>query len=289
MVSKLMCLALGILLTGLTGCRIETPEIRGAVLDAETKQPVPEAWVHAKIAISKKTLAGDVGALLSVDPPHTRSNEKGEFVIPPWGFDPGRIVPWGFGGKADFFSISAETIDDRTGGFDLTGYEDKDVIKIVVYVKRWERMLEEDRENVHWPIYSVHDYPFYKRHENEFAENVYNRYLKSLYNYCFWGRFAGGDLPAVKGGCDEWELNYAIVKHERFLNRLGKPKTIDQETFYSATLRQLGYLYKRKKDYKNALEAFEKVVDFNRKRNVMIFMGEYESQIKELKEILGIK
>ena len=42
-----MIVVLGILLIGLMGCEIKTPEIRGVVLDEETKQPVEGAWVTA--------------------------------------------------------------------------------------------------------------------------------------------------------------------------------------------------------------------------------------------------
>jgi len=275
-----------ILLIASTGCRLETPEIRGVVLDAETKQPVPEAWIHARLGITTRTVQGDVHGHLSVNPPHTRSNERGEFLIPAWHFDP-PPVPYGFGTKVEHFNMSAETIDDRIGGFGLKDYEGKDVIEVIIYVKHLEVVIN-DRDYLHSGHSLFLGSLAWESYKKGNIEETIHWYLRSLYDYCFWGRFSN-ELPVVKEGCDEWELNYAILKHERFLKRLGEPKTMDQRTYYSATLRHLGYLYKRKKDYKNALDAFEKLVDFNKKRNVMIFMSQDESQIREVREILGIK
>ena len=48
MTKNLILAALGILLTGLIGCEIKTPEIQGVVLDAETNQPVEGAWVTSE-------------------------------------------------------------------------------------------------------------------------------------------------------------------------------------------------------------------------------------------------
>jgi hypothetical protein len=223
-----------------------------------------------------------------VDRPHTRSDERGEFVIPAWQVETASI-PYGFGTKVDYFYINAETIDDWTGGFDLKDYEGKKMIEVIIYVKPLKEMLEEDRENIHSPIYLLYRYSFDKRYKENIDEEAYHRYLGSLYNYCFGGRFASGEKPVVKGGCDGWELNYAITKHERFLKSLGEPKTQDQRIYYDATLRQLGYLFKRKKDYKNALDAFEKLFAFGKKRKWKLFMNEYEREIKELQELLGPK
>src|SRR4030067_2060209 len=70
-----------------TGCNIQTPEIRGVVLDAETKQPVEGAWVTATLGIKTKTVAGDTHSYLSVEIPHTRSDKNGKFVISSSKFD----------------------------------------------------------------------------------------------------------------------------------------------------------------------------------------------------------
>jgi hypothetical protein len=288
MFKKLVVVILGVLSVVLIGCKVRTPEIRGVVLDAETKQPVAEAWIHARVQIFTKTVGGGAYEVLSVDRPHTRSDERGEFVIPAWQVETASI-PYGFGTKVDYFYINAETIDDWTGGFDLKDYEGKKMIEVIIYVKPLKEMLEEDRENIHSPIYLLYDFPFDKRYKSEQDDNSYRIYLQSLYNYCFWGRFAGGEKPAVKGGCDEWELVYVIAKHERFLEHLGEPKTQDQRISYSILMGQLGYLYKRKGDYKNALDTFEKVLEFDKKRNLNIFLKQYETQIEELQGILGEK
>jgi hypothetical protein len=64
------------------GCNIKTPEIKGTVLDAQTKKPVEGAWIRATIEIDTKTVAGDVSSSLSIDKPHTRTDEHGIFIIP---------------------------------------------------------------------------------------------------------------------------------------------------------------------------------------------------------------
>ncbi|MDI6753652.1 MAG: hypothetical protein QME78_04570 [Thermodesulfobacteriota bacterium] len=40
MFKNMSIVILGILMIGLAGCELRTPEIQGTVLDAETKQPV---------------------------------------------------------------------------------------------------------------------------------------------------------------------------------------------------------------------------------------------------------
>ncbi len=75
-----MILIAGIMMVGLTGCDFKTPEIRGVVLDAATKQPVEGAWIRATLQIKTKTIQGNVQSVLRVEPPHTRSDNKGAFV-----------------------------------------------------------------------------------------------------------------------------------------------------------------------------------------------------------------
>ncbi len=60
MVKRLTLILSVALLFLVTGCNIKTPEIRGVVLDAETKQPVEGAWVTATLEFTAKTVAGDV-------------------------------------------------------------------------------------------------------------------------------------------------------------------------------------------------------------------------------------
>jgi hypothetical protein len=258
MFRNIMIFIVGILMISLTGCDLKTPEIRGVVLDAETKQPVEGAWIQATLQIKSKTIAGEVHKVISIAPPHTRTNNKGEFVIPSKESDkPSFAIS--FGVEIENFSVNASTINDMSGGFFLKDYEGKKKIEIVIYVKPWEKGLTNERE--------------------------YFSYLQALYNYCFSGRF-GVEVHAMEGGCDEWELNYSITKHERFLTRIGEPKTKQQENNYAGTMKQLGYLYKRKKDYKKALETFTKARDFDRKLNVKLWIKEYDNQINELQQVI---
>jgi hypothetical protein len=257
MVKKFMIGVLGFILVGFTGCKVETPEIQGVVLDEETKQPVEEAWIHATLEIMTQTVQGEVETILRVEPAHTRSNQKGEFKIPPKEFKKPSF-PLGLDTKIKNFSVSANTIDDRGGGYYLKDYEGKKKIEVIIYVKS-EKGIPDERD--------------------------YSASLQALYSYCFGGRLAG-EVPAVEGGCDEWELDYVITKHERFLNRLGEPKTMDERIQYSGTMHDLGYLYKRKKDYKKALETFTKARDFDSKRKMDLWLREYEIQINELQRII---
>ena len=77
MVKHLMIVVLGIIAICLMGCNIKTPEIRGVVLDEETKKPVEGAWITATLGIKTKTVAGDTYNYLSVDSPHTRTDKDG--------------------------------------------------------------------------------------------------------------------------------------------------------------------------------------------------------------------
>jgi hypothetical protein len=216
---------LGLLIIGLTGCNIKTPEIRGVVLDAETKQPVEGAWVTATLGIKTKTVAGDVHNYLSVDPPHTRTDKNGLFIIPSRKFDKPSF-PIGFGTTVETFGVGASTVDNRGGSISLTQF------------------LGEDRADVTLDI-----------RPEERTENEYFSHLQALYNYCFNGRFFA-EIPAVEGGCDTWELNYAITKHERYLEKY--PKTEESRSHFSIILEQLGLLYERKGEFEKAIVSLKK-------------------------------
>jgi tetratricopeptide (TPR) repeat protein len=198
------------------------------VIDEETKQPVEGAWVSATLEVKTRTIQGDVYNVLSVDSPHTRTDSKGKFVIPPKKFKK-PLPPVGFGAEIQNFSVNATTIDDKTGGFYLKDYEGKKKIEVTIYVRPWEKGLKDERE--------------------------YFSYIQSLYNYCLSGRF-GVEVPPVEGGCDEWELNYAILKHERYLKIF--PKTEEIRSHYSLILEQLGLLYERNGELKKAIEYLKR-------------------------------
>ena len=194
MFKRLLFVCFGILLIGLAGCNIKTPEVRGVVLDAETSQPVEGAWVHATLQIKTKTIQGNVQTVLRVEPPHTKSDKNGAFVIPPKEFQKPSF-PAGFGTDIENFTINASTLDDKSDGFYLKEYEGKKKIEVILHVKPWKEGMTNERE--------------------------YFSYIQSLFNYCLVGRL-GVEVPPVEGGCDEWELDYAITKHERYLEGIGR-------------------------------------------------------------------
>ncbi len=213
----MMLLIFGISILGIIGCSIKTPEIRGVVLDEETKQPVEETWITATIGVKAKTVGGDVGQVISLDPPHTRTGKDGRFVIPPKKLKKPSF-PVSFGSGIDSLGIGARTADDRGGGITLDGanlreFLAKDIVEIEIKIKPIERTEEE-----------------------------YFSHLQSLYNYCLTGRF-GIEVPPVQGGCDEWELNYAIAKHERYLERYRD--SIEKEV-NTVIFGRLSYLYEKK-------------------------------------------
>lgn len=194
MFKQLMFFVLGMGLVGLTGCSIKTPEIHGVVLDKQSKQPVGGAWISGTIGIKNKTVAGDVGQVISLDPPHTRTDKDGRFVIPRKKLKKSPF-PVSFGTEVDTIGIGARTVDDKGGGIEFKGEKLKEFLKkatseLTIFVKPIER-----------------------------SETEYFSHLQSLYKYCLTGRF-GIEVPPVEGGCDEWELDYAITKHERYLEKI---------------------------------------------------------------------
>jgi hypothetical protein len=222
---KLLLVTLGALLTGLLGCDIKTPEIRGRVLDAQTKRPVKGAWVRATIEVNTKTVAGDVNSSLSIDKPHTRTDEHGIFLIPSRNFNkPG--FPMGFGTHVVNLAIGASTAEDRGGRINiknekLADFLEKSEAEVVIYSRPVER-----------------------------TEAEYFSHLQSLYSYCLTGR-SSVEVPPVEGGCDEWELDYAIAKYERYLKIYAK--TDQTRSHLSIVFEKLGLLYKRKGDCEKAL------------------------------------
>jgi hypothetical protein len=198
-------LALAFLLLSLGGCAITTPEIKGLVLDEETKQPVEGAWVHAGVWVKTKTFAGDVGQVRSLDSPHTRTGKDGRFIISD------RIVktpyfPYGLGSQVTKFSVGAATLD-KSGKQDINVEEiNKGKVEVIIYLEDVDKVWE--KENQHIPPERLEE----ARERNTFSA------LQGLYQYCLTGR-SSVEVPAVKEGCDEWELDFAIKKHERYLEK----------------------------------------------------------------------
>lgn len=225
-----MIVVLGMLLIGLMGCEIKTPEIRGVVLDAETKQPVEGAWVRAVIEVYNKTIGGNVHSSLSIDEPHTRTDKQGRFVIPSRSFKK-PAFPAGFGTEAVSVGIGASVVDDRGGRVNFKGEKLKEFL---------------GKNKVELTIYSA---PVVRTEEEYFS------HLQSLYSYCLTGR-SSVEIPQVEGGCDAWERDYAIAKHERYLKKY--PKTEDTRSHYSIILEQLGLFYEKKGDFEKAITNLKK-------------------------------
>ncbi len=243
MFRNVMILIGGILVISLTGCDFKTPEIRGVVLDAETKQPLEGAWIRATLQIKTKTIQGNVQSVLRVEPPHTRSDSKGTFIIPAKEIK-NPSFPMGLGTDVESFTINASTLDDKSDGFYLKDFEGKNKIEVKLNVKPWKEGIENERE--------------------------YFSYIQSLYKYCFSGRF-GVEVPAIEGGCDNWELNFVIEKHERYLDKYRKIAEEGKARGYGAALEQLADLYEKKGDNKMAIETLNKKIALIEKRGLLKF------------------
>lgn len=234
---------------------IRTPEIHGVVLDQETKQPVENAWITATLSLKIATIQGNVHVHPSVAPPHLRTNKEGRFVIPRQSFRQ-PLPPVAFGTDPIAFTLFVETIDDKQGEMDLKPSLWKWKAEVTVYLKT-----------------------------TTMTEVQYNAYLQSLYSYCTIGR-SGVEVPPVREGCDTWELDYAIKKHERFIQKLVMLSVVDQNTNLWGTRRNLAYLYKQGKDYKKALNIFEDLRKADEKRGSTMWLREFEIQINELKKMI---
>lgn len=273
----LAILLLSIAMLGLTGCSIRTPTIHGMVLDAETKEPVEGAWVTADVEIETNTVAGTVTTVWSVAPPHLRTGKDGRFVIPSKRIKKS-LPPRGFGTKVKSLGVSAHTADWRGGGLELKEKAGNRKTEVTILIKS---AVKEDEKQV----IAYQNEGITKERALELIELEYFATLQSLYTYCRTGRL-GVARPSVKDGCDAWELDYVITKHEWFLERLGEPKNIDQRVHYRGTMSQLGYLYRRKGDYKKALSIFKTVLAYDKKTKMDLNFREYERQIKELEGLL---
>ena len=255
----------------LSGCAIRTPQINGLVLDEETKQPVPDAWVSATMELNIDTVAGRVNYVFSVDKPHTRSDKEGRFVIPSKNIK----KPLGFGTEVKSFGVGATTSDYRGGGLEI---KDKvgawGDVEVTIYLSSVDKSDEEQ-------IAAYMKDGVKKERAMEIMEGERFSALQALYNYCITGRFAV-EVPAVEGGCDAWELDYAIKKHERYLEKFGP-----NSEHAGGTLLQLGYLYKKIGEYFKAIEAFKKNLEYDKKRNIRFRRYESENQIIELEKLIN--
>jgi hypothetical protein len=233
---------------------VRTPVIHGTVLDAETKHPVENAWVTATLSLKVATIQGDVHVHPSIAPPHLRTNKEGKFIIPRKSFRQ-PLPPLGFGMDVEGCRVSVETTDDRQGEVNPLPSLWKWWAEVTIYVK-----------------------------PTTMTEGQYDSYLQSLYRYCIMGR-SGVEVPAVREGCDAWELDYAIAKHERFIKKLERLEAVDQKTYQWGTRRNIAYLYKQRGDYEKALSTFEELKKSDEKRGSKMWLTEFNTQIKELQHV----
>lgn len=290
MVKKLAVIVMGILLIGLWGCTMtRTPEIRGLVLDQETWRPVPDAWIHASLGLVLVTIAGRGGDSLSLDSPHTRTNAKGEFIIPARVFQ-SPFFPFILKKNYTYFGVSAETQDDRMGEHQIGPWGWKTNIDVTLYVEPWKEFLLKNRKK--GGSYLGDFFLNYSGADNSrnplIYEEAYYSYLKTLDHYCFGGRLLY-EKPGVHEGCDDWEMNYAIFKYENYLKELKEPKTVDQWVSVSGTMDRLANLYKRNKNYEKALEMFKAVLNHDKQGKVNLYITRYEKEIKELEQLIQIE
>lgn len=256
MLKNLMFVGLGILLIGLTACNIKTPEIRGVVLDAETKQPVENAWVTATLEVYSKTVAGDVHQSLFVG--KTWTDKEGKFVLPSKDFKKPSF-PVSFGSKVESLNIGARAVSSK--GYISEGIglkEFKEVSEIKLFLKP-----PKDAE-------------------------YYFLALQGLYTYLDTGRI-GVSIPPVPEAERIEVMDIAIGAHESYLKFHKNPKTSDETSHYANVLYSLGYLYKKKRDYRNALHIFTKAKEFEKNLGVDLRQKEYDNQINELQRLLQEK
>jgi hypothetical protein len=251
MFRNIMIFIVGILMISLTGCDLKTPEIRGVVLDAETKQPVEGAWVTATLDVYTKTVGGDVHQSLFVG--KTWTDKEGKFVIPPKEFKMPSF-PMSFGSKLESLNVTARAISTKgymSEGIGIKGAQK--VSEILLHLK---------------PPKNVENY---------------RSALGGLYDFILTGKI-GDAFPSIAKTERQEVVNIAIGAYRHYLEKMGEPKTKDQKSSYTAVMKDLGYLYSWKGDHENALYTFKKVMEFDRKRNMDLYIKEYEVCIKELEQ-----
>ncbi len=287
MVKSLKVIVVVVFLLSLVGCSIRTPEIRGVVLDEETRRPVEGAWVHATLELKTKTIQGNVYNVLSVDRPHTRTGSDGRFMIPSRKFKK-PLPPVGFGTEVMNFDINAKTFD-RIGGiqFDLNDLKKKGMV-VTIYIRSIEKIYNEQYQK-----YLKEGIK--EERALELIERDQFSSLQSLYRYCHSGRFSV-EVPPVEGGCDDWELDYAIAKHEKYLKKYRIIAEEGKARGYFAALDQLSELYEKKGDFKKAIEPLKEKIFIMERRGLLMFQEwrrdkiVIEKRISELQQKLeGVK
>lgn len=235
---------------------VRTPVIHGTVLDAETKQPVENAWVTGTLSLKVATIQGDIHVHPAFAPAHLRTNKEGKFIIPRKSFRQ-PIPPLGFGMNVEGCRVTVETKNDKQGEISLKPSFWKWWTEVTIYVK-----------------------------PTLMTEGEYDSYLQSLFRYCTTGR-SGVEVPVAKEGCDAWELDYVITKHENFIAKLDKPDSGEKRTYFKGSLYHLAYLFEMKGDLRKALDTFRILKEHDKKHNISFFLNEYERKMSELQEKLN--
>ena len=243
----------------------KTPKIMGMVVDANTELPVEDARVSTRLDIQTSTRSGDSIVYVPLERTHIRTDEYGRFTIPSRKLK--KLLPaGGSDSEAQWLRIDAETLDDRGG-------------EVNYYINKLVNLTDKQRDGDLKKLFSkrlVSVVIYIEPMKRKIGD--YSNYLHDMENVCL------GLLSPERGGCDDWELDYTIKKHESFLKKLGKPKTGEQVGWYSRGMGGLAALYKKKGDYKTALATHRKLKDYKKKRGFS-FKGN-EFQIKELEELL---
>ena len=238
-----------------------TPFIRGVVVDETTKQPVEDAWVMATAWVGVRTIAGDGGGIFFISRPHLRTGKGGVFYVFP---KLHLSVPtlFTFGNMKKGLGIAVRTKDG--------GWAQADITK-----KWWHRLVF-----VTLPVTHT------KREERAVCSE-----LSALCGYCTKGGYSymettGGYFNFVHGLrtelCDNWELEYTMSEHEKFLAKLSTLKNASQRVDYARTLYSLALLHKRKGEVEKALELVKRVRDFDLEQGSSWNQRMYNDQIAEL-------
>jgi hypothetical protein len=257
--TKIILIILGIVAVIYLGVyTVLTPFIRGVVVDEVTREPVENAWVMATAGIGTRTIAGDTGGTYAISRRHLRTGKNGVFYVFPRIY-PSIPTPFTFGNMRKSLSITVRVMDGRRAEVNLA----KDW---------WKRMLF-----VTIPVQYV-----------ERTNAQVNSELSGLSAYCTSGGyfFVQGNRAEL---CDAWELDYTIVQHQKYIQDIEKVGLEKKETDLWWARKNHAHLYMRNGEYKKALEIFTALKELDTKKGSKIWLFEYETKIKELKEKLKEK
>jgi hypothetical protein len=251
-----------------------TPYIRGVVIDKETKKPVENAWVMAVAGTTTLTVAGDVSSYHLITRPHTRTDKNGRFSIPPrmfFSFPP----PLTFGMYKSELQIDIYAPGGKRGAVD------------VIEVKRAipNPVPQDEEASISaWPIVKNAFLSVFVPVKNiSMTQEQIKKELGWLGTYCDSGRYYFA-RPFIEGGCDSWELGYLIDKVELLQAKLTNPKNASEIAEHSNGLQMLAYLYKRKGDYRKALELYLALYEFDTKHGMKMELKNYKKEIEDLRK-----